>query len=102
MEVSYGVSVSIPSEAQHTEITTYMWPGFLGEFIHSTLEFDVWELVGPTYWIPRPDIVAPPRECIGIETTKGWRWTSPQEERWLTYPDSALWRRLQLRSPYSR
>ena len=115
MEVSYGDSQnleampsipsppsipSIPSGAQHTEITTYMWPGFLGEFIHSTMEFDVWELVGPTHWIPRPDILAPPRECLGIETTKGWRWTSSfcsssPETRWLAYPELSLWRRLQ-------
>ena len=104
MEVSYGDSQNPipsipppPSEAQHTEITTYMWPGFLGEFIHSTMEFDVWELVSPTRWIPRPDILAPPRECLGIETSKGWRWTSSlcSEERWLTYPELSLWRRLQ-------
>ena len=98
MEVCYGDSAipPIPPEAKHTEITTYMWPGFLGEFIHSTMEFDVWELVGPTCWVPRPDILAPPRECLGIETSKGWHWTSP-EERWLAYPELGLWRRLRLR-----
>jgi len=105
MEVSYGESaIDIPKHAIQTEITTYMWPGFLGEFIHATMEFDVCQLVGPTRWVPRPDIVAPPRDCMGIETTKGWRWTCPcpspspcllpQEEQWLAYPELALWRRL--------
>jgi hypothetical protein len=96
MEVSYGVShpiPSIPPEAKHTEITTYMWPGFLGEYVHDTMEFDVWQLTEPNIWTPRPDIMAPPRDCIGVETTKGWRWTSP-EATWLAYPELALWRRL--------
>jgi hypothetical protein len=100
MEVSFGdtpIPIPIPTDAQHTEITTYMWPGFLGEYVHDTMEFIVWQLVGPNRWTPRLDIITPPRDCIGIETTKGWRWTCPdRREQWLAYPELALWRRLQL------
>ena len=70
MNVSYSAAVAAAvAAAESKEITTYMWPGFLGEFDHSTLEFTVWELAGPTLWIPRPTIVAPPMTCIGIATT---------------------------------
>ena len=70
MEVSFGDGpLTVPSDATNTEITTYIWPGFLGEFDHGSLELRVWELVGATTWLPRPDIHAPPRDCIGSETT---------------------------------
>lgn len=82
----------IPSDAKQTEITTYLWPGFLGEYDHETAEFVAWELVSPTRWTHRPDIVAPPYSCIGVETTPGWRWTS-LEARWLALGPS-LWRRI--------
>jgi len=47
----------------------YMWPGFIAEFNTKTQLFSVWELRGfsEREWILRPDIVAPPRECLGIE-----------------------------------
>jgi hypothetical protein len=97
MEVSYGHSViSEPAEAQHTEITTYMWPGFLGEYDHVSMEFTAWELVEPSLWMPRPDIVAPPMECLGIDTVKGRRWTS-SGEHWLVLQEPTLWRRIALR-----
>ena len=97
MEVSYGHSViSVPAEAQHTEITTYMWPGFLGEYFHDSMEFTVWELVGPTRWTPRSDIVAPPMECLGIDTVKAWCWTS-HEAQWLVLQEPTVWRQIALR-----
>jgi len=50
-------------------ILRYMWPGFIADFDTQTQTFTVWELRGFSArdWIPRPDIVAPPRECLGIE-----------------------------------
>jgi len=97
MEVSYGsTSVIVPDEAQHTEITTYMWPGFLGEYDHVSMEFTAWELVEPSLWSPRPDIVAPPMECLGIDTVKAWRWAS-NEAQWLVLQEPILWRQIALR-----
>lgn len=96
MDVTYGETpMAIPSDAKQTEITTYMWPGFLGELDHTTSEFVAWELTGPSRWTPRPDIVAPPYSCIGIETTKVWRWTSSPQDvvKWLAL-DPSLWRRI--------
>ena len=78
MEVSFSIATLLTPP--NTEITTYMWPGFLGEFDHTTLEFHVWELISPTRWIPRPDIVAPPIDCIGVETTRCFR-DYPSESR---------------------
>jgi hypothetical protein len=93
MEVEYGdTPIQIPAATQQTDITTYLWPGFLGEFDHTTCVFDVWELVGPTRWIHRPDIVAPPFTCLGQDTCPGWQWTS-SEGKWLALGPS-LWRRL--------
>jgi len=93
MQVSYSTGQQQAVAAEVKEITTYMWPGFLGEFDHSTLVFTTWELAGPTLWIPRPDIVTPPLECIGVCTTKTRTWTLPsspsslstqeQQEQWI-------------------
>jgi len=75
MQVNYS-NEAPATTATNTEITTYMWPGFLGEFDHTTLVFTAWELKGPTLWIPRPDIAGPPFECMGVCTTKTQIWTS--------------------------
>ena len=89
MQVSYsiGATHAAAAAAEIKEITTYMWPGFLGEFDHSTLVFTTWELAGPTLWIPRPDIVAPPLECIGVCTTKTRTWIvqaqEQEKEQWI-------------------
>jgi hypothetical protein len=97
MDVVYGeTAITIPPDVQQTEITTYLWPRFLGEFDHSTSEFIAWELAEPSRWILRPDIVAPPYSCIGVDTSQGWRWTS-SEERWLALGPS-LWRRIGYKS----
>lgn len=93
MDVVYGETpITIPPDVKQTEITTYLWPGFLGEFDSVTSEFDVWELVEPARWAPRPDIVAPPYLCFGVDTTPVWQWTS-KEIRWLALGPS-LWRRI--------
>lgn len=94
MDVIYGETpIAIPPDVKHTEITTYLWPGFLGELDHSTSVFDVWELTEPSRWTPRPDIVAPPYSCIGVDTMSGWQWTSQELVRWLALGPS-LWRRI--------
>ena len=49
-------------------ITQYMWPGFLGEFNHDTLDFIVWELSTQITWFRRTDILAPPMTCIASES----------------------------------
>jgi hypothetical protein len=87
MDVQFGATPIQPSDARHTEITTYMWPGFLGELDHSTDVFRVWEIVGPTCWKPRPDILVPPYTCMGVERvpTQVWGPYSLQ---------GSLWRRL--------
>lgn len=95
MEVTYGEStIAIPKTANHTEITTYMWPGFLAEFYQSTGLFDTWELVGATRWRHRPDIIAPPFSCLGVDQATGYHWITGDGARWLAYPDSTLWRKL--------
>lgn len=93
MEVSYQEGLPHPVNATNTEITTYMWPGFLGEFDHSTLLFQVWELVGPTTWIPRPDILSPPYTCIGTHSAFIYKWKDSQAE-WVQ--ENSLIRRLQI------
>ena len=74
-EVTYFTKgVEIPATATNTEITTYMWPGFLGEFDHGSLVFTAWELVGPVSWLLRPDIVGPPHDCLGVCTMVTRQW----------------------------
>ena len=80
MQVSYS-NQAPATTAANTEITTYMWPGFLGEFDHATHIFTAWELTGPTLWTPRPDIAGPPFECIGVCTMKTQTWTSAQQQK---------------------
>jgi len=100
MEVSFGTSaIPVPPNARHTEITTYMWPGFLGELDHSSDQFTVWEIVGPTRWKPRPDIHAPPYTCLGIERTSIQTWSEGPEQWSLQKPlqkplQKSLWRHL--------
>jgi hypothetical protein len=79
MEVRYTTNLPIPPAALNTEITTYLWPGFLGEFDHTTLVFTTWELVGPTQWRPRPDLVAPPFDCMGQCTIPSQVWRQGPE-----------------------
>lgn len=49
-----------------TEITVYLWAGFLGEWDSEFHNWTVWELISQTEWKRRPDIVAPPKDCIAI------------------------------------
>jgi len=96
MEVSYHEGIPRPIDAINTEITTYMWPGFLGIFDHSTLVFQVWELVGPTTWNPRSDILMPPYNCIGSYHATIYKWKDSQAE-WVQ--EGSLVRKLLLRAP---
>jgi hypothetical protein len=66
----FSVSYSNTFDGPTTDavLTQYMWPGFLGEFNHDTLEFIVWELSTATTWIRRTDIPAPPLLCLASET----------------------------------
>jgi hypothetical protein len=74
-EVTYFTEgVEVPATATNTEITTYMWPGFLGEFDHGTLTFTAWELVDSSRWLSRSDIMAPPLDCIGVCTVVTRQW----------------------------
>ena len=76
MQVAYETTtVQPPKEARNTDITTYMWPGYLGEWDAETHEFRAWKLVSSNYWIPAPDIKVPPMKCIGILTEPTWVWT---------------------------
>ena len=94
MEVTFGDgSIPVPPDAINTEITTYMWPGFLGEFDHTSLMFRAWELVGPTVWLPRPDIHAPPMDCIGCETTPILAWNLPDSQCQIQMQQT-MWRSL--------
>ncbi len=75
--VSYEY-ISLPLEtAKQTEITTYMWPGFLAELCEG--ELTVWELCAPTEWNQRSDIAAPPASCIGITSSQALCWEQGQE-----------------------
>jgi len=101
MKVAYGETpVQVPANAYTTEITTYFWTNarfgaaFLGEFDSVVQTFTAWELVGPTSWLLRPEILAPPLDCIGMDTTSAQKWRGPQAQEWLLLPSSA-WRLLQ-------
>jgi hypothetical protein len=76
MQVSYETTtVQPPTNARQTDITTYMWPGYLGEWDAETKEFTAWQLVSTDYWIPASTIKVPPMKCIGILTNATWVWT---------------------------
>jgi hypothetical protein len=76
MQVYYETTtVQPPTDTRQTDITTYMWPGYLGEWDAETKEFRAWQLVSSNYWIPAPDIKVPPMKCIGILTESTWVWT---------------------------
>jgi hypothetical protein len=89
MKVTYG---SGPPPETNTEITTYMWPRFLGEYNHGDMSFRAWYLVDSGTWIPRPDITAPPLVCyserarvrrdggLTVFETGVWRLSSVCEE----------------------
>ena len=71
MEVAYShIDVFEPD----TEITMYMWPGFLAEFDDTTQSFEVWELLETNRWLPRPDILSPPLSCMGVDRTPAKKW----------------------------
>jgi hypothetical protein len=70
----------VPSNAKQTEITTYMWPGFLAELIED--ELTVWELCSSVVWKLRPDIMAPPANCIATTSSQAVHWIQGQE-RWV-------------------
>lgn len=73
----------VPIDAKQTEITAYMWPGFLAELIED--ELTVWELCSPTVWRLRQDIMAPPANCIATTSFQALRWEQGQE-RWVGLP----------------
>lgn len=76
-----------------TEITTYMWPGFLGEWDQTKEHFTAWELVGEDEWVPHDDIYAPPADCIGSMTTPAQVWLHPSGQvSQLLFPRASLWR----------
>jgi hypothetical protein len=76
MQVSYETTtVQPPANARQTDITTYMWPGYLGEWDAETQKFTAWQLMSSDYWIPAPTIKVPPMKCIGILTETTWVWT---------------------------
>ena len=76
MQVYYETTtVQPPTDARQTDITTYMWPGYLGEWYAETKEFKAWQLVSTDYWILAPSIKGPPMKCIGILTEATWVWT---------------------------
>ena len=79
--------IDIPSYAKQTEITTYIWPGFLAEWCYD--ELTVWELYSPSIWRRRPDIMAPPADCIGITSSQGLHWAQGQE-RWVGHQHGPL------------
>jgi hypothetical protein len=82
MNVTYG---SGPPPETNTEITTYMWPRFLGEFDHCALTFRAWYLVNSETWIECPDIVAPPLVCYAERSRV-------RREGDLTVFDTGVWR----------
>lgn len=88
MEVSYGEAIVVPPNAKLTEITTYMWPGFLGEWCAADQHFDVWELTGERVWVPRPEVWAPPVQVLAQETVRVARWQQGQDQlqAWLPPP----------------
>ena len=88
MNVSYGLEPKDLTGATNTEITAYLWPGFLGEYDHSSLEFTAWALVESGLWIPRPEILAPPISCIASETVSVIKIGS----EWLK--NGGIWRQL--------
>ena len=93
MQVTYGVTpISVPPDAQNTVITTYLWPGCQGEFVHSTQEFRAWALVGLDTWVARSDIVAPPVSCLGIESSKVMRWSTTTSQWTLFETNPPVWR----------
>lgn len=70
IDVSYYPCFSLhDSQEYHTEITAYLWSGFLGEWDSTKETFHAWELVSPYVWKNRPDIYQPPAKCIGITKT---------------------------------
>ena len=78
MQVTYHASRpanALPANARQTDITTYMWPGYLGEWDAETHEFMAWQLITSDYWILTPGIKSPPMKCIGILTEATWVWT---------------------------
>ena len=77
MQVTYETTIVKPNpkDARLTDITTYMWPGYLGEWDAEMHEFRAWQLVSSEYWIPVPEIKVPPMKCIGILTEATWVWT---------------------------
>jgi len=82
MRVQYITDSSVVSGSL-TTITTYLWPGFLGEFEHETQAFRAWSLDGPTTWTLRPDILAPPLRCLGQCDSRGVRRFEEGREYWV-------------------
>lgn len=61
-----------PANAIQTEITAYMWPGFLAELRHDTNELVIYE-VGDV-WTVRDDMITPPMSCMSVTTSSVWLW----------------------------
>ena len=65
--IEYGqgpLPFEIPSDAVHTEITSYLWPGHYGEWDNSGQEFTVWRLVSPSSWHVTWDFPSPPLQAV--------------------------------------
>lgn len=106
MEVTYSdvPKGGVPSTAQHTEITTYAWPGFLGEWCAETQEWTAWELTGPTTRRVRLDIHAPPKDCLGQFTARllVWSTQAPGPSEYRLWPEGPLEVRRQLPLPVTQ
>jgi hypothetical protein len=94
--VTYGCHMpAIPDRTIHTEITTYFWPGFLGEFSSVDGSLRVWELRGTNTMITRPDIHVPPANCIAVESTaqpvQVWKHPTTRSLHYY-WPSQSVWR----------
>jgi hypothetical protein len=52
-----------------TELTLYLWPGFIAELNTTTHTFMAWELLSASECKYRPDILAPPFDCMDVWNT---------------------------------
>lgn len=66
--VEYGVGDRMKGHGTLTEIATYMWPGFLAEWVEDELR--TWRLDSSTSWSPCPEITAPPANCIATTSSQ--------------------------------
>ncbi len=82
--ITYGTTQLKHPTPTLTQLTTYMWPGFIGEWDEQNQTFDVWELVNNHEWRKRDDILSPPQRCLGIDSQKGYHWNT-ETSIWTVY-----------------